>query len=234
MGIVLEVAHSYSNKIFKMSHVFFERDTFLFIGETKQEVSANNADVRVLENVRPIPDSAFPAHDFDFYGEPFSVVPNSYYLRRPSLMNFIFGEAAMLTSFESEATVLRSIRRKPHKNLALPVGAFVRRGRVFGFVFERYQRTLLDVIKSKNLQWDSIFASVERGLTHLHSLGLCHNDVHVGNVMLDEQNRAVLIDFEFAAAPGTKLPTIGKTASIEGDMMSLERMKCESAIVRED
>ena len=47
--------------------------------------------------------------------------------------------------------------------------------------------------------------------------------------MLDKLNRPVLIDFEFAAAPGTKLPSIGKTASIKVDLGSLARMKWERA-----
>ena len=45
----------------------------------------------------------------------------------------------------------------------------------------------------------------------------------MGNVMLDEENRAVLIEFEFAAVPRAKLPMMGKTASIEGDLASISK-----------
>ena len=228
-GFVLEVTHTYSNNIFKLSHEFFERGTVFYVGETKLEVKKSTADIETLENVRPISDSAFPSHNYDLFGEPFTMVPNEYYLQRPFLMNYLVGEAATSKRFENEATVLRSIRKHPHQSLAIPVRSIVRRGRVLGFVFKCYEPTLLDLINSTESKCDSIFTSIERGLTHLHNIGLCHNDVHVGNVMLDELNRPVLIDFEFAAVPGTKLPSIGKTASTKVDLASLARMKWERA-----
>ncbi|KAK5798648.1 hypothetical protein VI817_004938 [Penicillium citrinum] len=59
------------------------------------------------------------------------------------------------------------------------------------------------------------------GILHLHSLGLFHNDINPGNVMLDEDGNFILIDFDSCRHIGEDLK-VSKTGRTYGwhDLMS--------------
>ena len=44
-----------------------------------------------------------------------------------------------------------------------------------------------------------------KGIRHLHSLGLVHNDINPANIMLDNNGTAVLIDFDSCRRVGESL-----------------------------
>lgn len=147
---------------------FLGEITLSSLGKRRKKVSSLTADVKALEKVLPIADYASPAYDCEFYGEPYTAVLKNHYLRRPSIMDYLTREAAMLKGFESEMNVLCSIRNRSHQDLAFSVCSIVRRVRVFGFVFEHNQHLLFDVINSNEFKWDSTFSSIERSLAHLN------------------------------------------------------------------
>ena len=43
---------------------------------------------------------------------------------------------------------------------------------------------------------EKVTRGVENSLTHVHSFGDCHNDVNLQNIMLTDDDAAVLIDFD--------------------------------------
>ena len=47
--------------------------------------------------------------------------------------------------------------------------------------------------------------ALESAVSHLHSLGLAHNDLHPGNILVDDKGAPVLRDFEAAREIGAKL-----------------------------
>ena len=74
-------------------------------------------------------------------------------------------------------------------------------------------------------------AEMRNGIKHLHSLGLCHNDINPYNVMVKHDKAAVIIDFDACLPIGEamlKWPPWGfdreaKVSEEENDWFGLER-----------
>ncbi|CDF37012.1 unnamed protein product [Chondrus crispus] len=60
------------------------------------------------------------------------------------------------------------------------------------------------------LKW---LEGVQEGILHLHSLRLCHNDINPSNIMISEENTAVIIDFDSCRPEGEPL---GDKSGTEG------------------
>lgn len=73
------------------------------------------------------------------------------------------------------------------------------------------------------------------GIRHLHSLGLVHNDINPRNIMVDDSDRAVIIDFDTCYHQGQKLgPKAGtwgwfmegvEYASVDNDFFGLSKLR---------
>ncbi len=81
-----------------------------------------------------------------------------------------------------------------------------------------------------------VFADVAAGLAHVHDRGLVHRDVKPGNVMVQPDGGAVLLDFGLAFAPGEPLPDdptiVGGRGYILGtaDYMAPEQARDATAV----
>lgn len=66
--------------------------------------------------------------------------------------------------------------------------------------------TLADRLEEQNrpLRSELYLNDIESGLKHLHNLGLVHNDINPYNVMLREDDTAVIIDFNTCQYQGEK------------------------------
>ncbi len=74
---------------------------------------------------------------------------------------------------------------------------------------------------------------IQAGLAHVHSLGLAHNDLNPWNIMLDEQDRPVIIDMGSCKPLGEKLHEMGtpdwndgfvEVSSKENDDIGLQKI----------
>ncbi|KAG6249138.1 hypothetical protein E4U23_002441 [Claviceps purpurea] len=82
---------------------------------------------------------------------------------------------------------------------------------------------------------DIFLEGVDRGIRHLHSLGIVHNDINPSNIMFDEMDRHVIIDFdcwqqngqELGIKMGTKdwLIEGAELALFENDIFLLSKIK---------
>lgn len=80
----------------------------------------------------------------------------------------------------------------------------------------------------------SIVAQVAAGLEAAHQAGIIHRDLKPGNVMLDEDDRAVLVDFGIARSPDHEPLTVTGTLVGTVDYISPEQIAGGSATTRSD
>lgn len=123
-----------------------------------------------------------------------------------------------------EVEINEILRRDPHPNIATYYGCREKNGRVTGLCFKRYKATMYQRVNLDYLNKDDFRSSarlqvndaVRNGLVgildaikHLHSLGLVHNDLNPSNIMFDELDVPVVIDFGSCRRIGESLVTSG-------------------------
>ncbi|KIH88699.1 hypothetical protein SPBR_07347 [Sporothrix brasiliensis 5110] len=86
--------------------------------------------------------------------------------------------------------------------------------RITGIVLEKLQHCMSDY-DPDDANWSRILEPaiflkrLEAAVLYLHSVGLAHNDLKPGNVMVRADGQPVLIDFESCGPPGTQMYTCG-------------------------
>lgn len=130
------------------------------------------------------------------------------YRKKPSLLFYDAGmKEGLAQLLLREARVGEILRRNPHPNIAQYFGCEVENGRVLALCWQKYKCTLRDmarepVEKKIAMYW---LEGIRRGMLHVHAQGLCHNDINPTNVMITEDNTAVLIDFDTCLPHGEPL-----------------------------
>ncbi|EGR49374.1 uncharacterized protein TRIREDRAFT_106487 [Trichoderma reesei QM6a] len=147
-----------------------------------------------------------------------------FYVKKPSLQDHVDPE--LENRVEHEIKMCELIKRDPHPNLASYYGCVVKEGKVMGICFKKYQRTLLETVNPGRLSkrhfmesgrplvrnhMKGWLESLRSAVIHLHSLGLVHNDITPANIMLDEADSPVLIDFGGLCRVGESLRTVKRT-----------------------
>ena len=139
--------------------------------------------------------------------------PVDCYIKRPRLISYdrvrnSACPAQVSDDLLAEAKTCEILKHHLHPNLARYLGCQVRNGRITGLCFARYKQTLMERANRRNHMKRSYTGSgwasndcnrymddIERGVRHLHSLGLVHNDINPANIMFDDEGRPVIIDF---------------------------------------
>ncbi|UKZ61447.1 uncharacterized protein TrAtP1_002712 [Trichoderma atroviride] len=151
----------------------------------------------------------------------------------------IFAKRPLLTSYDRyhqgpqpnciadnvlrEAEICELLRKNPHPNIAEYIGCQVADGKIMSICFAKYDQTLMQAVNphhySKRMfranrqgleSYLHVLEGVERGLRHLHKLGIIHNDINPSNIML-KGNVPVIIDFGSCQKEGESLEGIGRT-----------------------
>ncbi|KAG6107325.1 hypothetical protein E4U13_007026 [Claviceps humidiphila] len=92
----------------------------------------------------------------------------------------------------------------------------------------RLRRELKD---STPFDKDLLLEGIDRGIRHLHSLGIVHNDINPTNIMFDELDRPVIIDFDSWGREGQKLERGMKKGTLA---WSINGLPYEYALFRND
>jgi len=95
------------------------------------------------------------------------------------------------------ANETRMLRRISHPNVVRMVESVETRTKTL-IILERCKFSLSSVAKSGNLTYKVIlrlFRDILVGLRYLHSVGVIHRDIKLGNIMISEQNELKIIDF---------------------------------------
>ena len=110
-----------------------------------------------------------------------------------------------------EALITEQISKTRHPNIVKYYGCRVRRGRITAIVLERLDQTLTqyaDTPAFEQLDKAKFFAALESAIDYLHSLGLAHNDINPGNIMVKD-GLPILIDFGSCQPYGKNLRSLG-------------------------
>lgn len=129
-------------------------------------------------------------------------------MKRPSLLvmdvNQLNGVKELMSS---EAAVYRELRNRPHVHLCEFLGYVVDAGHVTGFRLRKYQKKLKQCIKDEPRKFDTahVIKAIKSAVSHLHTIGFCHNGINPDNIMFDECGNPVLLDFDSALPSGLHL-----------------------------
>lgn len=170
----------------------------------KPVYSGERLDLSRVEGLRIPIDDIYPKHEKGLTMAE-CVSSKKCYRKKPLLAHY---ETEMKNGLSQlmlhEAHVGELLRRSPHPNVAKYLGCEVESGRIVALCWQQYESTLADrllcpVEEQVALQW---LEEVQRGLLHMHSLGYCHNDINPSNIMINEDNVAVIIDFDSCRREG--------------------------------
>lgn len=146
------------------------------------------------------------------------------WLKEPALEDYL--NPNLERCMEHEINMCELVKQNPHPNLALYHGCLAVDGKAAGLLFQHYQYTLLEKVNPQRLSKRHFIASgrpavrdnmkcwtesLRAAIDHLHSLGLVHNDITPANVMFDENECPVLIDFGGVCRSGASLKYTKRT-----------------------
>ena len=158
-------------------------------------------------DITPIPSEHFCPKIKHNITEVLNVLPNTY-IKRPRLTQWGLHGTNLTWHAEivlQEAEVCEVLKRNPHPNIAQYYGCLVEAERIVGLCFVKYTSTLYErLIGSSLAEREAYMEGIERGVFHLHQLGLIHNDLNPANIMMDG-DVPVIIDFDSCRRKGERL-----------------------------
>ncbi|KAF7867311.1 hypothetical protein EAF04_005394 [Stromatinia cepivora] len=153
----------------------------------------------------------------------------TFYVKRPSLLSYRYlhlnGNPAKISErVLEEVKVGEILRLNPHPNIAKYLGCLVHEGRIIGTCWTKYHNSLMDIVNPGHhmkrhviyndhllKDRDAWLNGIEKGIRHLHSLGLVHNDINPANIMLDDTGTSIIIDYDSCKSIGQNLEGVGRT-----------------------
>ncbi|KAJ2984034.1 hypothetical protein NQ176_g260 [Zarea fungicola] len=146
------------------------------------------------------------------------------WLKTPSIDEWLDNDHETRMAHEIEMCEL--IRQNQHPNLAVYCGCSESNGLATGLLFKKYKTTLLEQVNPQRLSKKDFiargrplvrqdmkawFPMLRAAVQHLHSLGLVHNDITPANIMLDENDIPIIIDFGGLCRLGDSLRNTKRT-----------------------
>ncbi|KAJ8123343.1 hypothetical protein ONZ43_g684 [Nemania bipapillata] len=183
------------------------RDNQYFYSRTLKRISSPSAtDLEELELIEIPTDHIWPIFKAGLTAAA-QPLPSKTYIKRPSLIDYGDTPASYKLSDQilNEAEVCEILMEHPHPNIAHYLGCIVEDGRITGLCFVEYDMTLSEAMKHDiSLDKERFLQGIENGVSHLHGLGLIHNDLNPHNIMIQDGN-PVIIDFDSCKKEGQEL-----------------------------
>lgn len=152
--------------------------------------------------------------------------PDKWHIKTPNLMSFDGGNN-LAELILRELTTCEIIKQFPHHNLVEFQGCRVANDRIIGLCFKKYAGSLQDRLNPYSLNKSAFILSqdhvqlrrqasrymhqIKEGTQYIHSFNLVHNDINPANIMLDEKDTPIIIDFDTSCAPGKDLGMAKRT-----------------------
>ena len=153
-------------------------------------------------------------------------LPSDTFIKKRSFIGFDLGMA--FTPREvlfHEAQICEILRNHPHRNLASYLGCLCEDDLIIGLCFVRYKETLsarsADINRPLNLH--SCLNGVKNGLDHLHALTWNHNDINPANIMLDNEDVPIVIDFDSCQRDGELSFGVGTSGRTNGSVNRMSK-----------
>ncbi|KAI0558658.1 serine/threonine protein kinase [Gracilaria domingensis] len=168
-------------------------------------------DFEALDGILVNPGHVYPEYDKTMFSIVSGSLGKEVFEKEPFLLSYgcepNIDDTMVWKEMYEEALVCEKLRTNPHPNIARYMGCRVVNGYIVSLCFEKYTETLRDRLSSgrKRLDKDGCLQGIEHALDHLHSLGLCHNDISPCNIMFKEDDTPVLIDFDSCRPIGSSL-----------------------------
>jgi serine/threonine protein kinase len=133
---------------------------------------------------------------------------------------------ALGDSLLQEATIWETLIHPPHPNIIKYYGCHVEDGRITGLCFAKYHESLLERVNpgsSGKQRFDAsqrpvkdlpkLLQGIEKGLEHIHSLGLVYNDLNPANIVFatKDDETPIMIGFGSCRPIGHSLKEVGRT-----------------------
>lgn len=141
------------------------------------------------------------------------------YVKRLSLISWDPQDSGSIAALVLQETEACEILKHPHPSVAKYHGCFVEDGGIVGLCFAYYTQTITQWLNRETNVTDpdrlACCRALESGIRHLHRLGLAHNDINPSNIVMDSENRPVIIDFDSARPIGEELGSKAGTVGWE-------------------
>ncbi|OQN95346.1 hypothetical protein B0A48_18666 [Cryoendolithus antarcticus] len=216
-------------EVFAADSGAFHRTLFTYV-DTDERAWAGQAHVRKYDltdedlrtNLRRIPDDdAFPKMTQDITLLPQHYEASKLFLKRPQIHCLLeeFGGSIVPQMLLEEAQILEFLACHPHQNIVPYHGCVVRRGHITGIGLTRYQKILDHRFydDASDLDLHRFERQCRDAVSHIHSLGLAHNDLNPSNIALDSNDDPIIIDWGSCKEFGEPLLSAGTPGWIEDD-----------------
>ncbi|KII95748.1 hypothetical protein PLICRDRAFT_34691 [Plicaturopsis crispa FD-325 SS-3] len=176
-------------------------------------IPSRTVDLDSLLPTDPVPRSHFTAPWRPWLTEAPSPPPPGTYIKTPHLVHYVTYRAELGDLLLQEATVFETyFKGNPHPNICAYYGC-VREGEtITALCLKRYKCTLSDAVEqNRALDRGRVMQDIRAAVAYIHSLGLVHGDINPENIMMDEEDRPVIIDFDACRKVGERLDKCGTT-----------------------
>ncbi|KAJ4311731.1 hypothetical protein N0V84_010297 [Fusarium piperis] len=225
------------NLVFHHTQLILKRGNDHFCAILKERVfKSEQRDIDSLDLV-PIPRE----HFCPLFKQGLTVAPepsSDIYVKRHCLVHWDPSDPNPETYGDllvQEAEICEILSKHPHPNVVRYFGCLVEDNRITGLCLGKCTSKLSDKLADATPDERKMYCEgIEKGVAHLHQLGLIHNDLNPSNIMMDGDT-PIIIDFDSCRPNGEKLGekqgTLGwdiedaEFATPENDFYSLEKIK---------
>ncbi|KAK7414841.1 hypothetical protein QQX98_006356 [Neonectria punicea] len=222
---------------FRHRVIIFQKGKEYFHTTTKnRDILAQNLHLGALNLVRIPPEDVYPKFKQGLTEVPDSL-PNTY-IREPYLTSWTpeeQGQALIADLLLEQAEVYEILKNHPHPNIRQYYGCVVEDDRIIGLRLAKSGTSLRKVLPNASLAEKKMYyEGIEKGIHHLHQLGLVHNDLKPWKILV-KGNTPIIAGFGRCKREGEEMgrgyeasPWIVdglKVACKENDLRCLEALE---------